>query len=129
MSGTHEMLTRTALRVCHDSVTVVAFASALSLLLGTLHGTVTRGPTSPVCRIGMTCTAPAKHLTLFFTRNDATRSTVTDEQGRYRIRLRAGVYSVRTNQLKFGRTPQPGSARVRAGIDTKVNFEIDTGIR
>src|SRR5439155_15482640 len=47
---------------------MVAFVSALSLLLGSLHGTVMRGPTMPVCQVGKPCDAPAAHVTLFFTR-------------------------------------------------------------
>jgi hypothetical protein len=110
-------------------VKVIALATAISLLLGSLHGTVMRGPTMPVCKIGTPCTAPAKHITLFFTRNGSTRSTMTDERGRYRVRLAAGVYSVRTNQRPFGTVPQPSRVRVRGGIDARVNFAIDTGIR
>jgi len=108
---------------------MVALASALTLLLGTLHGTVMRSPTAPVCRIGTPCSAPAKHVTLFFTRNGTTRSTMTDAAGHYRVRLPAGVYSVKTNQRRFGLRPEPRNATVRAGVDTRVNFTIDTGIR
>ena len=108
---------------------MVAFVSAVSLLVGTLHGTVTRGPTAPVCRVGTPCSAPAKHITLFFTRNGVTRSTTTDARGRYRIRLQAGVYAVKTNQRPFGTTPRPKSVRVRGGLDRRVDFAIDTGIR
>jgi hypothetical protein len=110
-------------------VTLIAFVSSVALLAGTLHGTVTRGPTTPVCRIGTPCSAPAKHVTLFFMRNGVTRSTTTDDRGRYRLRLTAGVYAVRTNQRPFGTTPAPKSVRVRAGLDRRVDFQIDTGIR
>jgi hypothetical protein len=108
---------------------VIAFVSAVSLLLGSLHGTVTRGPITPVCRVGTPCDAPAKYIKLFFTRNGVTHDTMTDGHGRYRIRLPAGVYAVKTNQRPFGTTPEPKTARVRAGRDTRVNFSIDTGIR
>jgi hypothetical protein len=108
---------------------MIAFVSAVSLLLGTLHGTVTRSPTTPVCRDGTPCSAPAKHITLFFTRGGVTRQTTTDEHGRYRVRLAAGLYAVRTNQRLFGKTPQPANVRVRGGLDRRVDFEIDTGIR
>jgi Carboxypeptidase regulatory-like domain len=108
---------------------MTALLSAVSLLLGTLHGTVMRGPITPVCSVGTPCSAPAKHVTLSFTRVGVTRKTTTDERGRYRIRLAAGLYSVRTNQRPFGTMPQPRSVRVRGGRDTRVNFEIDTGIR
>jgi Carboxypeptidase regulatory-like domain len=110
-------------------VTLVALFSAVALLTGTIHGTVMRGPTAPVCRVGIPCSAPAKHVTLYFTRNGSTRSTVTDDRGRYAMRLPAGVYAVKTNQRPFGTTPQPRSVRVRAKTRTRVDFDIDTGIR
>lgn len=108
---------------------VVAFVSALSLLLGTVHGTVTRGPLMPVCQVGKPCDGPAAHVTLFFTRLGRTASTVTDANGRYRIRLRAGTYGVRTNQRPFGTTPKPATVRVVGGRDTRADLFIDTGIR
>jgi hypothetical protein len=108
---------------------VVAFVAALSLLLGSLHGTVMRGPIAPVCRVGTPCSAPAKHITLFFTRNGTTHTTSTDGLGRYRLHLTAGVYSVKTNQRPFGVRTQPTKVTVRGGIDTRMNFHIDTGIR
>jgi carboxypeptidase family protein len=110
-------------------VTLVALVSALALLTGTIHGTVMRGPTTPVCRVGTPCSAPAKNVTLSFTRNGSTRSTTTDDRGRYSIRLAAGVYAVKTNQRPFGTVPQPRTVRVRAGQSTRVDLAIDTGIR
>ena len=110
-------------------MTLVALFSAAVLLAGTIHGTVMRGPTAPVCRIGTPCTAPAKHVTLFFTRNGATRTRTTSERGRYSIRLPAGIYAVKTNQRPFGTVPAPRTVRVRAGLDTKADLAIDTGIR
>jgi hypothetical protein len=108
---------------------LVALLSAFALLTGTLHGTVMRGPTAPVCRAGIPCSSPAKHVTLYFTRKGSTRSTITDDRGRYAMRLPAGVYAVKTNQRPFGTTPQPRSVRVRANTSTRVDFDIDTGIR
>jgi hypothetical protein len=108
---------------------LVALVSAVALLTGTIHGTVIRGPIAPVCRIGVPCSAPAKHVTLSFTRRGSTRSTTTDDRGRYSIRLDAGVYAVKTNQRPFGTVPQPRTVRVRAGVSTKVDLAIDTGIR
>jgi hypothetical protein len=110
-------------------VTLVALVSAVALLTGTIHGTVMRGPTAPVCRVGTPCTAPAKHVTLSFTRNGSTRTTTTDDRGRYSVRLPAGLYAVKTNQRPFGTVPQPRTARVRGGASTRVDFAIDTGIR
>jgi Carboxypeptidase regulatory-like domain len=108
---------------------LVALVSAVALVTGTIHGTVMRGPTAPVCRIGTPCSAPAKHVTLFFTRNGATRTTTTNDRGRYSIRLPAGVYAVKTDQRPFGTVPQPKTVRARAGRNTKVDLAIDTGIR
>lgn len=118
-------------RVCHDSVTLVALLSALALLAGTgtIHGTVTRGPIAPVCRVGSPCSAPAKHVTLLFSRNGSTRTTTTDAKGRYTMQLPAGVYAVTTDQRPFGRVPQPRTVRVRAAHSTRADFAIDTGIR
>ena len=58
-------------------------------------------------------------------------AAAVDEQvgGRYRVRLTAGLYAVRTNQRPFGTVPQPRRVRVEAGVDRRVNFAIDTGIR
>jgi hypothetical protein len=103
--------------------------SALALLLGSLHGTVTRGPITPVCQVGVPCNGPAGHVTLMFTRAGATTKTSTDANGRYRIKLKAGYYAVRTNQKPFGTMPKPANVRVVAGRDRTVHFFIDTGIR
>jgi hypothetical protein len=110
-------------------VKMPALVSAVVLLVGSAHGTVMRGPITPVCSVGTPCSAPARHVTLFFTRHGVTRKTTTDERGRYRIRLAAGLYSIRTNQRPFGTTPQPNKVRVRGGRDVRVDLHIDTGIR
>ena len=68
-------------------------------------------------------------MRLFFTRDGATTSAVTDAKGFYRVRLAAGTYAVRTNQRPFGTMPQPRTARVVAGDVRRVDFHIDTGIR
>ena len=83
----------------------------------------------PVCQVGKPCDAPAAHVTLFFTRYGRTASTVTGADGRYRIKLRPGTYSVRTNQRPFGTRPEPGTVRVVAQRDLRADFFIDTGIR
>jgi hypothetical protein len=108
---------------------VIAFVSAVALLVGTLQGQVMRGPTTPVCRIGQPCEAPAQNVRLFFTRNGTTTTAVTDAKGFYRIGLAPGTYAVRTDQRPFGTTPQPRTARVVAAKVSRVDFHIDTGIR
>ena len=108
---------------------MVAFVSAVSLLLGTLHGQVMRGPITPVCRVGVPCEAPAAHTTIVFTRLGRTASVVTNAKGYYRIRLNGGVYAVRTKRQAIGRGLEPRTVRVVAGRDKRADFHIDTGIR
>ena len=108
---------------------MVALFSALSLLAGTLHGQVMRGPTMPVCQVDKPCVAPAKHIRLFFSRSGRTTTATTDANGRYRVSLPAGTYAVRTDQRPFGTVPQPRSVRVQANAARRVDFHIDTGIR
>jgi hypothetical protein len=108
---------------------MVAVFSAVTLLVGTLHGHVVRGPITPVCRVGVPCSAPAAHATLYFTRSGRTVSTVTNAKGNYRIRLERGLYAVRTKRQSIGRGLEPRTARVIAGRDKRADFHIDTGIR
>ncbi len=108
---------------------MIAFVSAVSLLLGTLHGHVMRGPITPVCRVGVPCEAPAAHTRIFFTRLGRTTSTATNANGYYRIRLNAGVYAVKTKRPGIGRGLEPSTTRVIAGRDRRADFHIDTGIR
>jgi hypothetical protein len=97
--------------------------------LGDLHGTVVRGPITPVCRLGVSCDAPAANVVLTFTGAGVVRVTHTNSYGVYRVELPAGTYSVRTSSSAFGRIPLPATVRVRGGQSGKVNFMIDTGIR
>jgi hypothetical protein len=53
----------------------------------------------------------------------------TSGTGSYRLRLRAGVYQVRTKAAGIGGSIQPQTVRVVAGAVRKVDFSIDTGIR
>jgi hypothetical protein len=110
------------------SLTVAAGASATSSTSG-LHGTVRRGPITPVCRVGVACDAPAPGVVLTFSRVGVVRKARTDQKGAYRIALPPGVYSVTTSMRLFGRVPRPGKVHVRAGHWDKIVFSVDTGIR
>jgi hypothetical protein len=93
-----------------------------------LHGTVTRGPTTPVCREGVSCESPAA-VTLVFTRvGAASQRTRSAADGSYRILLRPGYYTVTTLRGPSHRT-SPTRVHVRRGHVDKLDFEIDTGIR
>jgi hypothetical protein len=96
-----------------------------------LRGLVTRGPIVPVCTAEQPCDAPAKNITLVFSRNGRVmRRATTNDQGRYRVRLAPGLYTVRLQvKQRIGRGLQPQRARVVASRYRRVNFSIDTGIR
>ena len=85
-----------------------------------------RGPTTPVCRAGVPCAAPAKNATLRFIRFRAVHLAKTDANGRYRISLAPGTYIVRIVGVRI---LKPSFAEVRAGRVSVANFTIDTGIR
>jgi hypothetical protein len=96
-----------------------------------MHGLVMRGPVTPVCAIEQPCDAPARGVTLVFTRNGRVFGrALTDAAGRYRLRLPAGVYTVRRGSVSGAdRRLDPTRARARAGLDVRIDFHIDTGIR
>jgi hypothetical protein len=119
----------------------VIVASALGLLLAAganatvrpsgLYGTVTRGPITPACVAEQPCDAPAKNVTLLFSRDDhIVGRVVSDAAGRYRLRLPAGVYTVRRPPGPLiDRRLDPSRVRVYRGRFAKIDFSIDTGIR
>jgi hypothetical protein len=120
---------------------VVALAALGTLVLGAgsagggtattgLRGYVKRGPTRPVCRVGVPCTEPARGVKLFFSRNGkVAATTTTDTKGFYRVTLRAGRYAVRTNKRGPEATPQPSTATVQASTVKRRDFLLDTGLR
>ena len=117
---------------------LVALGSLAALALGCgsagggtatgLQGYVKRGPTMPVCRVGVPCTAPAKDVKLRFSRSGKVVATATtNDKGWYRVVLRAGSYSVNTNAK--GSAFGPRTATVQSGKMKRRDFLIDTGIR
>jgi hypothetical protein len=96
-----------------------------------LRGVVMRGPIVPVCAVEQPCDAPAKDVTLVFSRNGrVVRRPTTNDQGRYRVRLPVGLYTVRTaTKTTVGPGVTPATARVKANLYRRVDFFIDTGIR
>ena len=114
------------------ALVIVAGASAQATAVSSgLRGVVVRGPIAPMCVVEEPCTEPAKNVTLLFSRNGRiVGRTVTDSAGRYRLRLPAGVYSVRRPPpVGLGRGIEPNHARVYARRFVRVDFSIDTGIR
>ena len=91
-----------------------------------LHGIVTIGPTTPVCRVGTPCTKPAVGVVLTFTRPRHRATARTGTAGGYRAALSAGTWNVHASA---GVRISPSSVVVRAGRNTARSFSIDTGIR
>ena len=93
-----------------------------------LRGYVKRGPTMPVCRVGVPCDEPAPGVKLRFSRSGkVVASATTNARGWYRVVLRSGPYSVSINAkaTAFG----PRAVRVQKGLMKRRDFLIDTGIR
>lgn len=96
-----------------------------------LRGLVKRGPTMPVCRVGVPCDEPARGVKLKFSRSGKVVGTATtNDRGWYRVTLRAGRYSVSTNaKVPPGTGPAPRVVTVEKGRMKRRDFFIDTGIR
>jgi hypothetical protein len=99
--------------------------------LGTLAGTVTRGPITPVCALEQPCDEPAPNVTLLFVRyGSVVGRSVTDKNGHYRVRLPGGVYAVRRpSATSIDRNLSPNRVRLVAARTRRIDFAIDTGIR
>ena len=93
-----------------------------------LYGTVTRGPTSPVCRVGVACDEPATNAVFLLIRKGTTTKVRTDATGHYRVRLAPGRYTVGKGNWGPGGI-KPSSVVVPSGHFARVNITIDTGIR
>ena len=102
-------------------------ASAQATPPSGLRGLVTKGPTTPVCRAGELCSAPAKHVQLRFVRNGVAHVTTSGEDGRYRIVLAPGIYVLRVPSARGG--ANPGTVSVHRSVIGVLNISIDTGIR
>lgn len=103
---------------------VAAAATAATVVV--LHGLVTLGPTSPVCRSDSPCTKPAAHVVLIFSRQHSVAMATTDAHGRYEVHLAAGTWTVAANT---GVGARPGRIIVHAVRSEQRNIALDTGIR
>ena len=108
----------------------MALFLSLVLLSSGFHGTVTRGPITPVCKVGTPCTAPAVGAVRVFSRNGAVAARVrTGADGRYAVRLRPGFYTVSTRPVSKIGSIEPRRVHVQTGLFGRLDFRIDTGIR
>jgi hypothetical protein len=95
-----------------------------------LRGIVTRGPTKPVCSETETCEEPAVGIVLQFSHAGRTVTSVkTAAGGVYAVRLRPGLYAVRTPRPRVGTGLTPRLVRVPDGRVARVDFSLDTGIQ
>jgi hypothetical protein len=109
----------------------VSVLLALAVIASGLHGVVTRGPITPVCKVGVPCNAPAAGAVLAFARPGRAPVKVRcGKDGRYAVRLEPGYYTVTvapTPPVGFGIRPR--RVHVARGVDARLDFSIDTGIR
>jgi hypothetical protein len=119
-------------------VAILTLALVLSSVAGAstaetrLHGYVTKGLLTPICRSDEPCTGPADAATLAFTRVDtrAVSRTVTRSTGFYRLAVAPGRYDVSIRGPGLGQALlTPRRVRVVAGIDGRIDFYVDTGIQ
>ena len=108
---------------------VLSVAVASGASRSGLHGVVLIDPAYPVCKVGVPCTRPAKNVWLVFLRHGHTARIRTGDDGRYRITLPAGTYTVASPNHLAGRGLTPWRVAVRAGVYRRVAFRLDVGIR
>jgi len=130
----HLLHTENVIRCAAFALLLLALAgSAGASTLGSgVYGTVTRGPTQPVCMVGEPCEEPAPGVVLHIARavtGAAVAHVRTGAGGAYRVRLAPGVYTIRTGGRTLGTILKPVTVRVVRGRFTRQNLSIDTGIR
>jgi hypothetical protein len=96
-----------------------------------LHGTIMRGPTTPVCQVGKPCSAPMANAVLVFRRNGVVAARArSDANGHYSVSLRLGTYEVSLAvRPKIGSGIKPQTITLRRAVRTRIDFYVDTGIR
>lgn len=123
------MLRRAVLLIGLAALTLLSAASGATAGTG-LRGTVTLSPITPVCIEDEPCSKPAVGVVLRFSANGRVVGRVTTRpDGSYRIVLGRGTYVVSFVPRPAPRTIAPRLVRVVAGRMTRVDFEIDTGLR
>src|SRR5436305_4047633 len=111
---------------------LTATGAGASTPLKGVWGVVERGPISPMCAAEQPCSAPARHVQLVFMQNGrAAAQTTTDQDGKYRLPLTAGTYTVKVaaGSSSAGHDLEPGKVHAMATRWVRVDFSLDTGIR
>jgi hypothetical protein len=118
--------------ICAAALALAVAAPARPVTSPTaLHGFVTKGLLTPVCRPETPCVGPAAGATLVFTDPDGrVFRAVTRATGFYRLALPAGTYTVVVRGTALGQAHlSPKRARAVGKIDGRLDFYVDTGIQ
>src|SRR5579864_9044867 len=109
------------------------WAGAVWAASSTLDGRVTRGPLSPVERIGVPNAAPVPGARLEITAPDGRKvaSAESNSAGKYSVQLAPGTYlvTVISPAGAFNRPNPPATVAIKAGEVTHFDIRLDTGIR
>ena len=95
-----------------------------------LVGTVTRGPVTPVCRVGVPCSAPFSAAFSVSQGQQVVARFQSDSAGHYQVLLAPGSYTITPDSGApvFPRS-QAKAATVGSSELTHLDLQFDTGIR
>ncbi|UCH43403.1 MAG: hypothetical protein JSW16_02355 [Dehalococcoidales bacterium] len=103
---------------------------------GILHGKVAIGPISPVEQPGVDNEIPcevyqARKIMVYDRKHqNLVKQVDIDCDGRYRTELKPGIYVVDINRIGIDNSPEvPAEIRIESGLTTRLDIDIDTGIR
>jgi Carboxypeptidase regulatory-like domain len=111
----------------------ILWAGVAQEALGTLEGRITRGPLTPVERLGIPNSAPVARARLGIA--TPTRQKITtvesNSEGEYSVQLAPGTYlvTVISPAGAFNRPNPPLTVTVKANKPTHLDIRLDTGIR
>lgn len=124
---------------------LIIFLLTLSLFLlscgtdaepGILQGKVTIGPLQPVVRPGEIVETPCevyearKIMVYDKSGNKLVEEVDIDCDGRYVVKLTPGMYTVDINRIGIDHSSEvPKQVEIKSGITTRLDIDIDTGIR
>ena len=95
-----------------------------------LEGTVTRGPVTPVCQVGVPCYAPFSAAFTVTQQQRVVASFRSDSAGRYQVLLAPGAYMVAPDSgAPVWPKGQVRSVTVGSVGLTHLDLQFDTGIR
>lgn len=100
---------------------------------GILHGTVSKGPLSPVSRPGVSGNAPVPRARVDIATTDgkSSISVETDAAGNFRVALAPGTYTITMPSLHGAMFSKdlPANVTIAKGQEQSLTIVLDTGIR